>query len=165
MNLQTKSFIENRINTTFETLNNISHEELYRPHEIYNLTAHPTRYSILGYSLNVLSLPLVVISGVVKLFSGGMISINNVINVPKILKDKMDQGISKKILYAAEKIDKAELTSLCHNILEQWEANPSLVPTQEESYFTKIKNAMYSNIPYLDKIKNFWVKGGINYSG
>ena len=110
-------------------------------------------------------MPLVVISGAVKLFSGGMISINNVINIPKILKDKMDQGISKKILYAAEKIDKEELAALCHNILEQWEANPSLIPTQEESYFTKIKNAMYSNIPYLDKIKNFWVKGGINYSG
>lgn len=164
MNLYSTLFIENRINTTFETLNNISHKELHRPHEIYNLTTHSTRYSILGHSLNVLSLPLVVISGVVKLFSGGMISINNVINVPKILKDKMDQGISKKILYAVEGIDKQELTALCHNILEQWEANPNLVPTQEESYFTKIKNAMYNNIPYLGQLKNFWVKGGIEYS-
>jgi hypothetical protein len=39
-----------------------------------------------------------------------------------------------------------------------------LILRQEESLVTKLKNYVYENIPYAGLIKNFWVKGGINYS-
>lgn len=106
-----KIFIEDRIKETIETLYNIERGKVYRVHDIYNLTSHEGRYSILNYGLSILSMPLIVVTGVIKFFSGGMVSINKVINIPDILKDKMDQAITKKILYGLKNIKAEELSN------------------------------------------------------
>lgn len=46
--------IEDRIEKTIDTLYSIDKGELYRAHDIYNLTTHVGRYSILNYGLSIL---------------------------------------------------------------------------------------------------------------
>jgi hypothetical protein len=159
-----KMFIEDRIKETIETLYSIERGKVYRGHDIYILTSHEGRYSALNYGLSILSMPLIVVTGVIKFFSGGMVSINKVINIPDILKDKMDKSITKKILYGLKNITEEELSNISSKILQAWMEEEQLILRQEESLVTKLKNYVYENIPYAGLIKNFFVKGGINYS-
>lgn len=157
-------FIEDRIEKTIDTLYSIDKGELYRAHDIYNLTTHVGRYSILNYGLSILSMPLLVVSGIVKFCSGGMVAINQVINIPDILKDKMDQAITKKILYGFKKVTSDELSDITSTILQAWREDERLIPNEEQSLVSRLKSYCYEHIPYVETIKNFWVRGGINYS-
>ncbi|KJV91153.1 hypothetical protein [Rickettsia bellii] len=159
-----RMFIEDRIEGTRETLYSIDKGEVYRAHDIYNLTTHVSRYSILNYGLSILSMPLLVVSEIVKFFSGGMVVINQVINIPNILKDKMDQAITKKILYGFKKITSEELSDITSTILHEWREDERLIPNEEKSLVSRLKSYCYEHIPYVEAIKNFWVRGGINYS-
>ncbi|HJD59022.1 MAG TPA: hypothetical protein LFV92_07830, partial [Rickettsia endosymbiont of Ceroptres masudai] len=146
------------------TLNSCSIGGHKKYSDIYSLTSHEYRYSGLSMVLKVLSVPLVVVSNVVKILSCEIVAVKEMINIPLILLKKMDQGISKKILQGLQDTSEEELCKITHNILEQWQEDNNLIPKEEDSLFTRFKNYVCENVSFIESIRNFWVNGGIHYS-
>ncbi|XVN40312.1 MAG: hypothetical protein RCO49_05610 [Rickettsia endosymbiont of Argas persicus] len=66
--------------------------------DIYHFIPHSLRYNILNYTLKLASLPFTIISGVTEFLTFGTFSLKY-FNVGKIFSNKMNQNISKKVLY------------------------------------------------------------------
>ncbi|WCR55948.1 hypothetical protein [Rickettsia asembonensis] len=161
----TNKYIENKISLNLKTLNSFSIGEHKQYSDIYSLTSHEYRYSALSTVLKIMAIPLVAVSNVVKILSCEVVAVKEMVNIPLILLKKMDQNIAKKILQGLDDTNEAELRDITKNILEQWKEDNTLIPQEEESVFTRFKNYVCENIPFIESIRNFWVNGGIHYSG
>lgn len=109
-------------------------------------------------------MPLVAVSNVVKILLCEIVAVKEMVNIPLIMLKKMDQGIAKKILQGLDNTNEAELRDITNNILEQWKEDNSLIPKEEDSLFTRFKNYVCDNVPFIASIQNFWVNGGIHYT-
>ncbi|WP_342225168.1 hypothetical protein [Rickettsia endosymbiont of Urophora cardui] len=160
----TTQYIENKIDLNIRTLNSCSIGDHKKYSDIYSLTSHEYRYSALSTVLKVLSVPLVAVSNAIKILSCEIVAVKEMINIPLMLLKKMDQGISKKILQGLDGTNEEELCEITHNILEQWKEDNALIIQEEESLFTRFKNYVCENVPFIASIQNFWVNGGIHYT-
>ncbi|WP_342225157.1 hypothetical protein [Rickettsia endosymbiont of Urophora cardui] len=111
-----------------------------------------------------MAIPLVAVSNAIKILSCEVVAVKEMVNIPLILLKKMDQNIAKKILQGLDDTNEAELRDITNNILEQWKEDNALIPQEEESLFTRFKNYVCENVPFIESIRNFWVNGGIHYS-
>lgn len=160
----TNKYIENKIGLNLQTLNSISIGEHKKYSDIYGLTSHEYRYSGLSMVLKIFAIPLVVVSNVVKILSCEVVAVKEIINIPLIFLKKMDQGIAKKILHGLGDTNEEELYDITNNILKKWREDNDLIPQDEESLFSRFKNYVYDNVPFIASIQNFWVNGGIHYT-
>lgn len=160
----TNKYIENKVSLNLRTLNSLSIGEHNKYSDIYSLTSHEYRYSALSTVLNIMAIPLVVVSNVVKIFSCEVVAVKEMVNIPLIMLKKMDQGIAKKMLHGLDDTNEAELCNITSNILEQWKEDNDLIPQEEDSLFTRFKNYICDNVPFISSIRNFWVNGGIHYT-
>lgn len=160
----TNKYIENKIDLNLKTLNSVSIGEYKQYSNIYSLTPHEYRYSALKMVLKAIAIPLVVVSNAVKVLSCEVIVVKEIINVPLMLLKKMDQNIAKKILEGLGDTTQEELSDITNSILKQWKQDNTLIPQEEDSIFTRFKNYVFDNVPFISSIKNFWVNGGIHYT-
>lgn len=165
----TSKYVSERIGLNLKTLNNISIGEFDKKYsDIYSLTSHEYRYSGLSIGMKILSFPLVAVSSVIKTFSGEVVAIKKLCNMPLMLLHKMDQGIARKILHGLQGISEEELNEITSNTLSQWQDDEQLILQEEQSWFSSVKsramNYVCDNIGFINRIKNFWVHNGISYS-
>ncbi|HJD59037.1 MAG TPA: hypothetical protein LFV92_07910 [Rickettsia endosymbiont of Ceroptres masudai] len=111
-----------------------------------------------------MAIPLVAVSNVIKILSCEVVAVKEMVNIPLILLKKMDQNIAKKILQGLDNTNEGELRDTTNNILEQWKEDNTLIPKEEDSLFTRFKNYVCENVPFMAAIRNFWVNGGIHYT-
>lgn len=157
-------YIENKIGLNIKTLNSFSIGEHKKYSDTYSLTGHEYRYSALSAVLKIMAIPLVAVSNVIKILSCEIVAVKEMVNIPLIMLKKMDQGIAKKILQGLDNTNEAELCDITNNILEKWQEDNDLIPKEEESWFSSVKNYICDNVSFIESIRNFWVNGGINYS-
>jgi hypothetical protein len=160
----TNKYIENKISLNLKTLNSFSIGEHKKYSDIYSLTSHEYRYSTLSTVLKIMAIPLVAVSNAIKILSCEIVAVKEMVNIPLIMLKKMDQGIAKKILEGLDGINQEELCNITNNILEQWKEDNALIPKEEDSLFTRFKNYVCDNVPFIEAIRNFWVNGGIHYT-
>lgn len=131
--------------------------------DVYDFTPHSIRYTCLKYCLSAVSIPLsLVISGVKTITCGGLTLAW--LNFPKIFLQKMNQGVSKKILHGLPEEDNEQaITKIVKQVLEKYEEQPELVVQSEPSLISKVTAKLSEYIPGFSKFMNFWNHGGINY--
>lgn len=157
-------YIANHIGLNMKTLNSCSIGEHKKYSDLYSLTGHEYKYTTFSIILNILAIPLVVVSGVVKILSGDIVAIKHLGNIPLMILQKMDQGISKKILQGLHYMSEEKLCEITSNILHNWQDNVEIIPQQEQSYFSSFKNYICNHVPFIASIRNFWVNYGIHYN-
>lgn len=160
----TNKYIENKIGLKLKTLNSFSIGEHKKYSDIYSLTSHEYRYSTLGTVLKIMAIPLVAVSNAIKILSCEIVAVKEMVNIPLIMLKKMDQGIAKKILEGLDGTNEEELCNITSNILEQWKEDNKLIPQEEHSWFSSVKNYICANVPFIASIQNFWVNGEIHYT-
>lgn len=160
----TNKYIENKIGLNIKTLNSFSIGEHQKYSNIYSLTSHEYRYSALSTVLKIMAIPLVAVSNAIKILSCEIVAVKEMVNIPLIMLKKMDQGIAKKILEGLDGTNEEELCNITNNILDQWKEDNKLIPQEEQSWFSSVKNYICKNVPFIASIQNFWVNGGVHYT-
>lgn len=160
----TNKYIENKISLNLKTLNSFSIGEHKKYSDIYSLTSHEYRYSTLSTVLKIMAIPLVAVSNAIKILSCEIVVVKEMVNIPLIMLKKMDQGIAKKILEGLDGTNQEELCNITSNILDQWKEDNDLILQEEDSLFTRFKNYVCDNVPFIASIQNFWVNGGVHYT-
>jgi len=146
--------------------------EFQNESEIYEFTPHPLRYTNLKYLLKTLSFPISITCNLIKVVSQGILTVN-FFNLPEIILNKINNGISKKILHGLpeENDDDQTIPKIVEQILkkyeeqpEKYEEQPELIVQPETSLIKKVAAKVSEYIPGFSKFTNFWDNGGINYS-
>ena len=157
--------IRNKYAELTQFYTNKNGEAVHNSEDIYEFTPHPLRYSALKCIFKLSALPLSMIVGVIRYSTFGTFK-PTWINFTKIFLDKMNEGISKKILHGLPEENTMDQTipKIVEHVLKQYKAQPELIMQPEPSLASKLTAKINDYIPILSKIENFWVQGGIKYN-